>query len=213
MVDYWHGSPVALEVGTRLAPKRDREGARLSETQYQHLVDNLHNPDLVYFTTDRELARAWCVRSNGALLRVEPAGPIEPDPDFPGISFSAAQAVVVDVVEHPVTMSQLAARKAFAAYQADSFDEKGFIRPAQRLADIFAATGRNLAAFRKAGRYPNPQRFALRERGLMYLTDDLELLVTIKLITEHGGVPERVFQQCLREARTTWPAMRPIPWV
>jgi hypothetical protein len=58
MVDYWHGSPVAFEVGTRLAPKREREGARLSETQYQHLVDNLHNPDLVYFTTDRELARA-----------------------------------------------------------------------------------------------------------------------------------------------------------
>jgi hypothetical protein len=80
MVDYWHGSPVAFEVGTRLAPKREREGARLSETQYQHLVDNLHNPDLVYFTTDRELARAWCVRSNGALLRVEPVGLIEPDP-------------------------------------------------------------------------------------------------------------------------------------
>lgn len=51
--------------------------------------------------TDPELARAWCARSNGALLRVEPSGLIEPDPDFPGISFSAAQAVVIDVAEHP----------------------------------------------------------------------------------------------------------------
>lgn len=46
----------------------------------------------------------------------------------------------------------------------------------------------------------------------MYLTDDLELLVTIKLITEHGGVREHGFQQCLRGARATWPAMKPIPW-
>ncbi|WP_131812533.1 hypothetical protein [Mycolicibacterium fortuitum] len=204
---------MALEVGTLLAPKRKREGARLSKAQYQHLSDNLHNPDLVYFTTDRELARAWCVRSKGALLRVEPVGPIEPDPDFPGTSFSAAQAVVIDVAEQPVTMSQLSARKAFAAYQPESFDEKGFIRPAQRLADIFAAAGRTSAAFRKAGRYPNPQRFALRGPGLMYVTDDLELIVTMKLITEYGGVPEHVFQQCLHEARTSWPPMKPIPWV
>jgi hypothetical protein len=121
-----------LSVGTRLTSIGERKGATFSATQVGHLMENAHSPDLVYFTTDRELARAWCVRSNGALLRVEPVGTVEADPDFPGTSFSAEQAVVLGVQECPVKMRHLEARKAFAAYDPDSFDELGYIRPAER---------------------------------------------------------------------------------
>ena len=69
MVSYWHGSQTALPVGTHLTPLRERKGSGFSPSRYQHLSSNDHDPDLVYFTTDRELARAWCMRSKGALLR------------------------------------------------------------------------------------------------------------------------------------------------
>jgi len=59
MGDYWHGSPVVLEVGTTLTSLRSRRGAAMDATQYGYLSDNLHDPDRVYFTTDAELARAW----------------------------------------------------------------------------------------------------------------------------------------------------------
>jgi hypothetical protein len=214
MVDYWHGSPVALVPGTHLTSIRERRGATFGAAQYQYLASNAHDPDLSYFTTDRDLALAWCVRSNGALLRVEPVGPIEPDPDFKGTSFSAAEAIVREVVEHRVKMGHLAARRAFASYEPNSFDEKGFIRPAERLGELLAVSGGDVRKFHVAGRYPNPQRFSWRAGSLRYLTDDLELIVTNKLLIEvGGGLPEQIFQQCLSEARATWPEMQPIPWI
>jgi hypothetical protein len=147
------------------------------------MVDNAHDPDLVYFTTDRDLARAWCFRSNGALLRVEPIGPVEPDPDYPGTSFSAAHVVVREVVEHPVTMSHLAARKAFAAYHPDEFDEKGFLLASERLAGVLGACDGDITRFRMAGRYPNPQRFTFWGGQLRYITDDIELIVMARLLS------------------------------
>lgn len=185
MVDYWHGSPIPLAVGTRLLSIGDRMGSTLLPARREHLVTSGHDPGLVYFTTDRELARAWCTRSHGALLRVAPEGPVDADPDFPGTSFSAKQAVVVEVAEAHVSMRHLEARRAFAAYDPTSFDENGYIRPAERLPELFAASGNDMAGFRKAGRYPNPQRFSWRAGKLRYLTDDLELIVAIKLSLEH----------------------------
>nr|WP_156770652.1 hypothetical protein [Mycobacterium gordonae] len=216
MVDYWHGSCAALPVGTRLEPLRQIKGSAFTSRQYQHLINNNHDPDRVYFTTDLQLARAWCMRSkDSALLLVEPEGPVAPDPDYPGTSFSASQAVVRDVIEHPVTMKLLAARKAFAEYEPpESYDEKGFIRPDVRLSEIFAASSAPVERFHKiGGRYPNPQRFSLRDRQIRYITDDLELLVTNKLLIEHSGrVSEQYFQTCLNAARASWPVMKPIPW-
>lgn len=74
-------------------------------------------------------------------------------------------------------MNFLAARKAFAAYQPDSFDERGFVRPDLRLAEILAVSGGHVEPFRAVGRYPNPMRFSFRDRQIRYVTDDLELLV------------------------------------
>lgn len=179
MVDYWHGSLMALPVGTLLTPLRERKGPGYTEAQYDVVMSLAHDPDRVYFTTDRALARAWGARASGALLRVDPVGPVEPDPDFPPTSFSASQAVVVDVIEHPITMSLLAARKAFAAYERPgSYDEKGFIRPEVRLPELLAASGASIERFRQiGGRYPNPQRFALRDGQIRYVTDDVELVL------------------------------------
>jgi hypothetical protein len=97
MVDYWHGSPTGLPVGTLLTTLRERKGSEYTEAQYDVVTSQAHDPDRVYFTTDRDLARAWGARSKGALLRVHPVGPVEPDPDFPPTTFSASQAVVVAV--------------------------------------------------------------------------------------------------------------------
>jgi hypothetical protein len=216
MVDYWHGSPTALPVGTLLTPLRERKGSEYTKVQYDGVRGLAHDPDRVYFTTDRDLARAWCARSKGALLRVDPVGPVEPDQDYPPTSFSASKAVVVDVVEHPVTMSVLAARKAFAAYEPPgSYDEKGFIRPEVRLTEMLAASGADVERFRQlGGRYPNPQRFALRDGQIRYVTDDVELMLMQKLLHDiGGGIDEQDFQEFLAGAHAHWPPMEPVGWL
>ncbi len=222
MVDYWHGSLTALPVGTLLTPLRERKGSEYTEGQYDLFMSRAHDPDRVYFTTDRELARAWCARSKGALLRVDPVGPVEPDPDHPPTSFSASQAVVVDVIEHPVTMSVLAVRKAFAAYQPPgSYDEKGFIRPEVRLTEMLAASGAPVERFRQlGGRYPNPERFALRDGQIRYVTDDVEFVLMQRLLHDPGcgieiggGIDEQDFQEFLAGAHAHWPPMEPIGWL
>ena len=87
MVSYWHSSQTALPVGTHLTPLRERKGSGFTPSQYQHLSSNDHDPDLVYSRQTEKLARAWCLRSKGALLLVDPVGTVEPDPDFPATSF------------------------------------------------------------------------------------------------------------------------------
>lgn len=161
----------------------------------------------MYFTTDRELARAWCARdTDGAVFRVEPTSPPEPDPDYPNTSFSAEGAVVLEVVEHPVAMSTLAARKPFAAYEPGAYDKRGFIRPEVRLAEMFEASGRDGLAFRReGGRYPNPMRFSFRNDRIRYLTDDNELLLARRLAEEGIRATDAELRAELAHARR-------IPW-
>ena len=80
---------------------------------------------------------------------------------------------------------------------------------------MLAASGGDVEGFRVGGRYPNPMRYSFRDRQIRYLTDDLELLVMIALLAQHdmSRLPEEQFQSCLAEARATWPAMKPIPWL
>ena len=120
-----------------------------------------------------------------------------------------------DVVEHPVTMNLLAARKAFAAYEPHSFDEKVFIRPDVRLANMLAASGGDVDGLRVGGRYPNPMRYSFRDRQIRYLTDDLELLVMIALLAQHdmGPIIRRAVPELPRRGPRDWPAMKPIPWL
>lgn len=215
MVDFWHGSRVCLPVGTQLTPFRDRTGSAFSDAQYGHMTQNDFDTGRVYFTTDLQLARAWCARDvDGVVFRVEPAGEYGPDPDFPDTSFSAAAAVVVEIVENPVTMSTLEARKAFAAYEPDSYDKRGFIRPEVRLAEIYLASGRDGLAFRReGGRYPNPMRFSFRNGRVRYLTDDNELLLARKIAEAGIIATDAELKAELEHARALPYAKEPVRWL
>jgi hypothetical protein len=200
LVEFWHGSRVYLPVGTHLTSLRYREGDRLSSVQFEHMANNAFDTDRVYFTTDRELARAWCARDvAGAVFQVEPVGPYEPDPDYPNTSFSAATAVVLEVD---------------AAYDPESYDERGFIRPEVRLPDMFTATGRDGLAFRRlGGRYPNPMRFLFRLGRLRYMTDDNEFLLAHKLAEFGISFTEAGYQAELAHARALPLASEPVRWL
>jgi hypothetical protein len=212
---FYHGSRVVLPVGTRLTSLREREGTALAEFQYEYIERNDHNPDLVYFTTDLQLARAWCARDAGAVFRVDPVGAYEPDPDYPNTSFSAAAAIIEEIVEYPVSMSPLSVRKAFAAYDPDAYDESGFIRPEVRLPEMFIASGQDVAVFRRlGGRYPNPMRFHFKSGQIRYLTDDVELLAARALIDQGlNQLTEEQYQAALAHARTTNLGDKPIRWL
>jgi hypothetical protein len=202
-------------VGTHLNPLQDRAGSKYSADQYQYMARNDFDTGRVYFTTDLQHARAWCTRdADGAVFRVEPVGAYEPDPDFPGTSFSASEAVVVEIVENPVAMSTLDARKAFAAYEPDSYDKRGFIRPEVRLHEMFLASGRDGLAFRReGGRYPNPQRFSFRNGRLRYLTDDNELLLAIKIAEAGIAATDAELKAELAHARSLPYAKHPVRWL
>ena len=67
--------------------------------------------DRVYFTTDRELARAFAAMvrvgaGHSALYRVQPLDEMEVDPDFPSVGFQAKQALILEVAETDVTLSR-----------------------------------------------------------------------------------------------------------
>jgi hypothetical protein len=217
VVDFWHGSRVFLPVGTHLKPLRERKGSRFSDAQYDYMANNAFDTGRVYFTTDRELACAWCARDvAGAVFQIEPVGAYEPDPDpdYPNTSFSAGEAVVTEVVEHPVVMSTLAVRRAFAAYEPDSYDKRGFIRPEIRLAEMFAASGGDGLAFRReGGRYPNPMRFSFRSGRLRYLTDDNELLLARKLAELGISITDAELKAELAHARAAPLAREPVRWL
>jgi hypothetical protein len=83
----------------------------------QSYLDGTTDPDRVYFTTDRELARAFaCTVSSGALYRVQPLGSVEVDDDFAGVSWKAPGARIVAVEEEPVTLTAAERVQRFAPY-------------------------------------------------------------------------------------------------
>ena len=119
MTDSWHGGRRNIAVGdfikARNACRREFSASeRAIEARDVNLgYNNDCDPDRVYVTTDRDLARGWAAnevleaQGGGALYRVRPlpAMSIEPDPDYPPTSYSARRAAVLEVVEDPVQMS------------------------------------------------------------------------------------------------------------
>lgn len=85
--------------------------------------------DRVYFSSDRQFARAYGYRNEilllngnrirrGALYRVQPVMPIEEDPDFEGtgVSWCAPSATVLEIVEQKVSMRAADAVEAIGKY-------------------------------------------------------------------------------------------------
>jgi hypothetical protein len=124
--EFWHGGAPGLEVGTMLlsAEAAVRAGRRDTAHGAQPgYADGTTDVGQVYFTTDRELARAFCCTIpgvRGTLYRVDPIGPIAPDPDFDrhDVSWSAGGAVIVDVEEVGVTLTPTERAARFGRYMA-----------------------------------------------------------------------------------------------
>jgi len=123
---FWHGGVPGLRVGDELLPGG---GGLLAAQTARGSSDGAHlNSGLVYFTTDRELARAYAQSlkvlgvGTGSLYRVEPLGAVVRDPDYPdpapAISFGAPRARVTLVEQRSVTgMTETEIGRAFARYQ------------------------------------------------------------------------------------------------
>lgn len=105
---YYHGGFPGLKPGDQLLPP-DQTGTdhRLSAT-----VAQMGGPayaqrtDLVYLTTDRQVARAYAAfYPDGALYQVLPASPVDRDPDCneDGLSWHCPMGLVVAVVD-PVVL-------------------------------------------------------------------------------------------------------------
>ncbi|MCP9205542.1 hypothetical protein [Streptomyces cucumeris] len=107
-MSYFHGGIPGLSIGDRLLPP-DRTG---TERRLSSFAADLGGPahalrtDLVYLTTERQVARAYAAfYPDGALYQVLPESPVDPDPDCaePGLSWQCPAAVVVTVVD-PVVL-------------------------------------------------------------------------------------------------------------
>lgn len=149
MVDYWHGGRRAIVVGDYVRSPHDRRREwsaleRQIEAHYRRVgYDADRDPKRVYFTTDRELARGWAMNDmlqlegGGALYRVRPVPPssLESDRDYAGVGFSARRALVLEVAEDPVQMTEEAATRAVCAQYSlwtdDSrmYDDDGYMLP------------------------------------------------------------------------------------
>lgn len=149
MTDYWHGGRRGIAVGEyiRSPNERRREWSALErqiEAGYRQIgYDADRDPKRVYVTTDRELARGWAMNQllaregGGALYRVKPVPPssMVPDPDYEETAFSARRALVLEVAEDPVQMTEEEATRAVCAryslWSDDSrmYDDDGYMLP------------------------------------------------------------------------------------
>ncbi|WIE70366.1 hypothetical protein [Curtobacterium sp. MCLR17_054] len=130
---YWHGGAPGRAVGDELLSRDD--AARLLTTPTTHGLQagyalGVTRPDRVYFTSDRNFARAYASRhqvvdqttgivyERGSLYRVEPIGAVEEDQDFSGtgVSWSAPKARIVAVEATDVHLDLTAATQHVGPY-------------------------------------------------------------------------------------------------
>lgn len=129
-VTYWHGgapgiaagdrllTPVALMLSGHVYAPRDAPG-----------LPPTTSLERVYFTTDRQFARAHAHRyelitaagkrvGRGSLYRVRPIGRVEEDPDYEGsgVSWCAPSGIVLEVEEPKVSMRAVDAERAIGQY-------------------------------------------------------------------------------------------------
>lgn len=103
---FWHGGRAGLRIGDQLLPPIITQ----DQMSTSHFM-NEARVDRVYFTTDRELARVFSAAvytgvKSSALYRVQPAGDVEVDPDFAATGYQARRAVVLEVAETDVQLSE-----------------------------------------------------------------------------------------------------------
>jgi hypothetical protein len=103
---FWHGGAAGIPVGDLLRPPthtKDQSSVSVWSPQDSRA-------DRVYFTIDRELARAFAAIltptfGHSALYRVQPIGELDVDPDFPTVGFRAKHALVLELAESDVSLS------------------------------------------------------------------------------------------------------------
>jgi hypothetical protein len=107
-MSYFHGGVPGLKVGDSILPP-DQTGTDHTLSAYSAELDggpHTTRRDVVYLTTDRQVARAYAAGyPDGALYQVMPYSPVDPDPDCltPGLSWHCPQGIVVAVVD-PVVL-------------------------------------------------------------------------------------------------------------
>ncbi|MDQ1717323.1 MAG: hypothetical protein QOF92_933 [Pseudonocardiales bacterium] len=158
----WHGGTPGIGVGEYIeSPYTRRNQLSLRQREKEAVyrgsgLNKLRDQKRVYFTSDRELARAWAVVGcgGGTLYRVRPVPPssLEVDPDYPDGGFSARRAEVLDVVETTIAMSDDQAHHIASRHQTWSdlspmYDEVWVPTTAARASKSRQDTGR-LPAFR-----------------------------------------------------------------
>lgn len=108
---YFHGGAPDLEPGDILRP-----ATTLGLDFTYHQGNAVYDPAYVYFTTRIEIATAYASRCvlpyvnevPGDVYRVQPLGPIEPDPDYeplPEIYMRAPRARILEVVRTEVVLT------------------------------------------------------------------------------------------------------------
>lgn len=135
---YWHGGASGRQVGDRITPQpaASIEELILGEALGYNAV---RDPGRVYYTNDRELARAWAAgatRGNGSLYRVRPVFPnkCRPDSDYPDVAFSTPELEVLAVEEVDLTMSSEEQRSRVLKHHtwtdgSPQYDEDGYFQP------------------------------------------------------------------------------------
>lgn len=131
---YWHGGWPGMEPGTILVGAAEATQLGIDPAQYTgHKINNdltPYNPKKVYFSSQREFARAFAnntrmadeqtgvVFQRGALYRVEPLGDIDADPDFldSGVSWCASQARIIAVEDPNVMMDAYTSTQSIGPY-------------------------------------------------------------------------------------------------
>lgn len=105
---YFHGGVPGLQPGDELLPP-DRTGTDRRLSSYVAALGgpaHAQRTDLVYLTTNRQVARAYAAfYPDGALYQVMPARPVDADPDcsMPDLSYQCPMGIVVAVVD-PVVL-------------------------------------------------------------------------------------------------------------
>ena len=178
----YHGGAPGLRPGDRLRPAAE---LRLLPAQYEvTFIDYDSDPNYVYLTSDRRLARSYAAKwtdprqgqvGQGDLYEVTARGPLGEDPDYPhrpGLSVTAAAAVVVRVLEQRVrpTDDTLAYAGQFSTWEdgAPMYDRHGYALPSTLAQEI----GITAADLRHLGRNPVDIEHALSPLALPILERD-----------------------------------------
>jgi len=109
---YWHGGAPGRHVGDLLLPP-DETGVTPVAAFCPEGLDASHvRTDRVFLGSDRSIAQLFAAMhpsGAGVVYEVEPAGEVEPDPDYleePCLSWQVSRALVISV--HPLPETEIA---------------------------------------------------------------------------------------------------------